>query len=292
MNLSRQQVVILVLFALQSGCAPWQKNRAPEPPQLLRPVEASPESVTLEIFFARVPWKDPKANSSLWERIDEQQFPPELRRHLAANGLRAGMIGGQVPEELADMMRLTETAVGDGQEQKQAAASLESEPAVRRRVLQLRSGRRGEILVSGVIPSLQLLVREEGQVRGRSYKKAQGLFAVQAMPLPDRRVRLTLVPELHHGDAKQQWNGQDGIFQLEMARPKEVYPELELVTDLTTGQMLVVSCLADLPSSLGHHFFSDESARGKEQKILIIRLLQGPTTELYTAQPATPQESL
>lgn len=292
MNPSRQRVVILLSFALLGGCARWQNNRAPEPPQLLRPVESSPESVTLEIFFARVPWKDPKANGSLWERIDEQQFPAELRRQLAANGLRAGLIGGQVPDELAGMMRLTETAENDGQEQKQAAASLESEPAVRRRVLQLRSGRRGEILASGVIPSLQLLVREEGQVRGRSYKKAQGLFAVQARPRPDRRVQLTLLPELHHGDAKQQWNGQDGIFQLEMARPKEVYPELELETDLAAGQMLIVSCLPDLPSSLGHHFFSDESGRGKEQKILIIRLLQGAATDLYSAPPETPQESL
>lgn len=284
---SRRRVAICLSLVLAGGCAPWQKQPMADPAQLLRPAAASPESVTLEIFFARAPWADPQLNGPLWERIDEQQFSPELRRRLAGNGLRAGLIGGQVPAELAALMHLTDEQ--PRQQLEQRDVSLEGEPAVRRRLLQLRSGKRGEILASGIYPSLPLLVFDEGQVRGRTYEKAQGLFAVTATPRPDRRVELVLTPELHHGEARQQWSGstRDGIIQLEMARPKETFPDLELKTLLAPGQMLVVSCLPDRPGSLGHHFFHDESGRGEEQKVLIIRLVKSQPGELFD-KPVSP----
>ena len=290
MRWSRRAVVIGGALALLSGCARWQQPAARDVPQLLQQATASPESVTLEIFFARVPWDDAEVNGPLWERIDEQSLPAELRQRMASNGLRAGLVGGQVPSRLAELMHLTDEPPPEREEPGiQQGVSLESEPAVRRRLLQLRSGRRGEILASGLIPSLPLLIREGGRLRGQTYEKAQGLFAVRAGALPDRQVKLSLTPEVQHGEAKQQWSGQDGIFQLEMARPKEIFAELEIEALLTPGQMLVVSCLPERPGSLGCHFFRDESARGKEQKVLIIRLVQTPLDALYEAEPSSPQ---
>jgi hypothetical protein len=284
MMLSRRQVVICLSLALASGCARWQKEPMGDPVQLLRPAAASPESVTLEIFFVRAPWADPQLNGPLWERIDEQHFPAELRRRLAGNGLRAGLIGGQVPAELAAFMHLTDKQ--QPQKLEQRDVSLEAEPDVRRRLLQLRSGRRGEILASDIYPSLPLLISDAGQVRGRTYEKAQGLFAILATPQPDRRVELILTPELHYGEARQQWSGstRDGILQLKMARPKETFADLELKTLLAPGQMLILSCLPDRPGSLGYHFFHDESGRGEEQKVLVVRLVKTPPGELYEAE--------
>ncbi len=277
---ARRYVVVCLLLALVGGCARWHKRRAVEPPSLLRPAAASPESVTLEIFFVRVPFADPQANVELWQSVDEQQLPVDLRRDLARNGFRAGMVGGQVPAQLSELMHLTDEPPPVA-EQQQQTVPLDTEPTVRRRVLQLRSGRRGEVLASPLYPTLPLLVCEGGDVRGKTFQQAQGLFGLHAHPQPDGRVRLSLVPEVHHGEARQQWNGQDGMLQFEMARPKESFETLQIDTLLTSGQMLLVTCLPDRPGSLGHHFFHDQSARGEEQKLLIIRLVTSPTQELY-----------
>jgi hypothetical protein len=159
--------------------------------------------------------------------------------------------------------------------------ALRAEPIVRRRVLQLPPAGRGEVLASGILKELPLLVREEGQTRGRTYREAQGLFAVQAQTDASGYVLLSLTPEIQHGEARQQWNGRDGIFRMEMARPKQIFDALRVELGLTPGQMLVLSCIPERPGSLGHHFFTETSASGPEQKILVIRLAQMPPEPLY-----------
>ena len=155
---------------------------------------------------------------------------------------------------------------------------------MRRRLLQIRCSGRGEILAARVHKSLPVLIRDEGQVRGRTYPNAQGLFAVRTALDGDGRVRLSLVPELHHGETQQHWTGQEGIFRLEMMRPRKVFDKLRLEAALSPGQMLVVSCLPSSQGSLGYHFFTDDSPDGREQKLLVVRLAQLPPQEPFVAE--------
>ena len=57
----------------------------------------TPGSVAVDIVFVRCPLGDPAVNEKMWEEIDEQHFPAELRQRLARNGFRAGVIGAQFP---------------------------------------------------------------------------------------------------------------------------------------------------------------------------------------------------
>ena len=79
----------------------------------LVPASMSPDSVVLEMFFVRFPFGDPAVNEKLWEEIDEQQFPPELRERLARNGFRAGLVSGQMPDELSKLMQLSDKPAPD-----------------------------------------------------------------------------------------------------------------------------------------------------------------------------------
>jgi hypothetical protein len=238
--------------------------------------------VTLEILFVRVPMGQPEVNGALWQAVDEQHLPTDLRRRLTKNGIRVGLLGSHVPVELARVLNMTDQPVTD--EDVQVIDELDSEPMVRRRLLQLRAGRRGEILASGVYDQLPLLLQEDGQLSGQTFKQAQGLFAVFPSVGKNGRVRLKLTPEVHHGQSKQQWTGEDGIFQMMMARPKEVFDRLRMETELAPGQMLLISCLADQPGSLGHYFFTDQSAQGLDQKLLVIRLAKMPPRELFAEE--------
>ena len=81
---------------------------------------------------------------------------------------------------------------------------------------------------------------------------------MKSFPQPDGRVRLELVPELHHGQPRQRWIGEQGVLRLDASRPKRTFDDLALSAELAPGAMLVLSSLPNRPGSLGHHFFTEK----------------------------------
>jgi len=266
--------VLLVL----GGCAPVQLglNNAKGPDRsILKKPRMSQDSVGLDIFFVRFPFAERETNGQLWNETDEQQIPGEVRRRLAENGFRAGVLASQVPPALSRLLELPDKPAAQP-DSEVGAACLESEPRVTRRHLQLRAARRGEIIASGIYDQLPVLLREAGEVCGQTYSQAQGLLAVTSHPQRDGRVQLTLTPELHYGPLRQQWVGGEGIEQavlrLEAGRPRRVFDTMAVSVTLAPGEMLLLSSLPNRPGSLGHHFLTCGDAERREQKLLIIRL--------------------
>ena len=268
------------LALLCSGCAPLlltePKTVSGKSP--LKPAMATADAVTLEILFARFPLGQTDMNDALWAQVDEQHLSSDLRRRMAANGLRAGLISSHIPEPIANLIHYTSEPLP---EEPNKNIPLDKEPAVRRRLVQVRNGGKSEILATGQIPELPVLIREGDSLGGQTFRDAQGLFMLQSQTLPDGGLRLNLTPEVRHGDSRQQWNGTDGVFRLEMSRDKEIYEQLQTSAVLTPGQMLVVTCLPDRPGSLGYRFFTDETTGKREQKVLLIRVAQLPPEALY-----------
>jgi hypothetical protein len=267
------------------GCRRWTAKLEPDAP-LLPPAVASPDSVSLEIFFARFPFGAEEPNGLLWTEVDEQAIPAALRRQLARNGFRAGQIGGTPPASLARLLKLEDHQ--DPQSEWLEPADVEIEPTARKRLLQLRSGRHAEIAASGIYDQLPLLVHREGQLCGKTFAKAQCIFATTARLQNDGRVELELVPQLHHGSAIPQYSSADGILRVHNARPKEVFDELGVRVVLSPGQMLVMGSLKQRRGSMGHQFFTGQSAHGLEQKLLVIRVLQAPSGNLFAGNQELP----
>lgn len=263
-----------------SGCAPLlltkPKTTAGRSP--LKPATATADAVTIEVLFARFPLGQADMNGTLWNDIDEQHLDTDLRRRLAANGIRAGLIGTNIPAPIARLIHYTGERLPEEANEK---IPLDKEPIVRRRLIQVRDGGQSEILTTGQLPELPLLVRAGDSLGGKTFRDAQGLFMLRSHTLAEGGLRLDLTPEIRHGNARQSWNGADGVFRLEMARDKEVYESLRTTAVLTPGQMLVVSCLPDRPGSLGYRFFTDETIGSLQQKVLLIRVAQLPPDALY-----------
>lgn len=281
-----RRVVLLLAVLATAGCgAPLRQSRSP-----LLPARMSPDSVVLEMFFIRVPFGHSAVNEKLWAEIDEQSFSPELRQRLAKNGFRVGLVGGQMPVELSKLLDLGGKPPPDGELEGAKIESLETEPRVVRRHLQLHAGQRSEIIASGVYAQLPVLTCESGELCGQTYSQAQGIFAVKSFPQSDGRVRLELAPELHHDQPRQRWVGGQGMLRLETSRPKRTFDDLALSADLAPGAMLVLSSLSSRPGSLGHHFFTEDNGR-PEQKLLIIRLSQTQHDGLFNPpEPLTLDE--
>jgi len=258
----------LMLAALCS-CAPLHRPVGKSP--LVQP-QMSPDSVVLDIIFSRFPFGDERANQSLWKEVDEQQFSTELRGRLAECGFRVGVVSGQVPRELSQLLELSDNPQ-TGIEQSVPVEDLDSAPNVVPRHVQCRPGKRIEVAASNIYDELPVLTRESG-LCGKTYAKAQGMLAIKSYPEPDGRVRVELVPELHYGDQRQRWVGGQGTFRMEAGRERRVFDDLKMSATLAPGEMLLLSSLDCRKGSIGHSFFTDDSSGKLEQKLVVIRLSQ------------------
>lgn len=289
MGLPAKQIALLAPLLPAVACSCMTVHAPAESP--LKAPQMSRDSVALDIFFVRFPYGQEDANERLWEEVDEQHFPPELRRHLAKSGFRAGLITGQIPTTLSRLLELkdkpppNETGV-----QQMDLAELEGPPKVVRRHLQCRAGRRTEILASSVYEELPVLTAEADGLCGQTYPKAQGVLALKAFPQPDGRVRIDVVPELHYGEPRQRFVGEQGALRLETGRARRVFDHLTLAATLAPGHMLLLASLPDRPGSLGHHFLTAVEGAQREQKLLVIRLAQTQHDALFDPDSVLPLE--
>ncbi len=269
-----------MLLPCLCGCSLLLTLPVPEDPQsFLKSVETAADSVAIEIFQVRISATDEELDQQLWQSVDEQRLDLELRHELIRNGFRAGVLSGTVPDSLALSLKLEselpETKV------ERIITGENADPTVTRRVVQLDKSDSATIQVSGLRDKLHVLMNEDGGLRGRSYEQVQAVYTMRAEAISGQRVHLRLIPELQHGELRNRYAGSDqGIFLVTPSRERELYDELELSLDLTPGELLVVGGLPDASGSLGHAFHAQSQRGPAELKLVLIRLIEVPGSEI------------
>jgi hypothetical protein len=269
--------------ALSIGCQVFDKPPEQALESLLRPAGVSSDSVAVEIFQARIPLDQDAKAEKLWEQVDEQEFDAQLRRRLVANGLRIGIVSGSLPEELVKLLEL------DGAPSEESGSQVVTDqsavPRVTRRVVQAKRRDPMQIQVSELRDEAQVLLSRNGSFGGKTFRQAQGVYALQAESIPGQRVKIRLTPELHHGELKQRYAGStQGIFMSIPSREREVFDELAMDASLAPGELLVVGCLPSAKSSLGGLFHTATAAGKDERKLILVRLLQVPPSEILAGK--------
>ncbi len=92
-----------VLWPTFVGCATWSTAPTADLPSLTLP-KLAPDSVVLEVAFVRIPEEQEGFSGRFWREVDEEALPTDLRRRLAANGFRVGLVGSTLPSELQDVL--------------------------------------------------------------------------------------------------------------------------------------------------------------------------------------------
>jgi hypothetical protein len=279
-----------LLFSLllsTAGCAWLAPPAHNETGQILQPTQMAPGSVALEVFSIRLPAGDPQAIGHIWEEVDEQSLPVEVRRKLEKNGFRVGVLAGQIPPSLSKLLELKGKPSAGGEVQQVKISDLVTPARVSSQHMQTRAGQRYEVAASGVLEKMPVLVTEAGEIHGLTYEQAQGIFAVHVSPQPDGRVELELVPEIHHGQTRQHWVGDQSIFRLETGRPKRAFEELKLSAVLGPGGILILGSQTNRQGSLGHYFFLENNGRDDrlDEKLILIRLSQTQHDDLLSPGP-------
>ena len=287
----QRRLFLFSLGAMVSGCAQWQGTKDRGEAWKLPAAALPPNSVVLEIAFAHLPATDQTASDAIWAEADEQQLPGDLRRQLAENGLRVGIIGSQLPPKLREVL----DHEGDwNTERVEDVQGVEGElnRAPQRRTC--RSGERVKIFTSKRYDSLALLIQEEGFVRGKLVDQGQCLLGLKAYPQGDSRVKLLLTPEVEHGALRSQWVGSEGALMQQIGRERLTLENLKIETMLAPGHTLIVSA-ATAAKGLGDKFFLETVGGVVERNMLLIRLAVSQQDDLFApdqmaAPLATPGE--
>jgi hypothetical protein len=272
-----------LVVGLIGGCRLLNDEAVVQGRSPLQPARSSPDSVTMEIIWARFPAGDQALNTGAWRDIDETQIAPAVHRELVNNGLRAGVIGGTLPAAIARALHQGEHSHDDPRPASaDQVTQFTADPIVHGRVRQMPRNQRYEIPASDVYPSLPLLVSGGRELGGKTYQQAQATYALRVDPQPDSTTMVELTPELHHGSPRIRWTGgDDGILRQVPLRDREVFDQLRLRVKLAPGEMLVLMSLPDAGSRLGHYFHTVDSADGPQQKLILIRLAEVPPSNVF-----------
>lgn len=272
---SRLALCLPVFFlASIAGCHALESGDPITSSSLLQAGRASDQSVTVDIYWARM---GEGLDQGLWTEVQEERLPVELRRRLAKNGLRAGIVGEAMPDVLLKLLDPKEKAdLGSG-----ITASLE-ETGVRRRTRQMRAGKPIELQASEKLAEANLLFPGDGEIRGKTFHDAQGIYLLHAERVEDNRVRIQLRPEVRHGREQLRFAPDETgmISRGKMTRDAELLHDLAIDAQLGAGESLLVTCLPGVGSRLGGLFHTSASKPG-ERKAILIRIASTPSSRAF-----------
>ena len=270
-----------------TGCVPL--SPAKKEPSQLPPPRLPPDAVVVDIAFVRLPPGDTDSYEEIWTAADEQFLPLATRRELAANGIRAGIFGQQLPTRLRSLLDAPHAKISD-----LAGAASDLDLGSTRQHLPLRAGHRSVIQASPVFPSLAVLISDGDGVRGHQLTDARCTLALKAYPQGDGRAKLSLTPEIEHGESKSRWVGSEGMMIQQTGQQRLVLERLALDTVLSPGQWLILSTTTDI-KGLGEHFFAHKNGGAMHRRALVLRYSQTQFDDLFapeqtSAHLATPAE--
>jgi hypothetical protein len=286
-TLSYLRIAFAIVVGVAGGCRLFPDGTMAKGHSPLKPAQPSPDSVAMEIIWARFPANDPVLDDATWREIDETQIDPSVRRELLNNGLRAGVVGSSAPAAIGRVLHQRESKPNDScPDAAEKNAQLMTEPLVHGHILRLRRSQRTEIQASEEYATLPLLVSGGAELGGHTYQQAKAVYSLRVDPRPDRTARVEITPEIQHGAPRLRFTtGDDGILKQASMNDRKVFEQLQLSVRLAPGEMLVMMSLPDSGSRLGHYFHTVDSADGPQQKLILIRLAQVPASDTFAIQP-------
>jgi hypothetical protein len=284
---SQFRIAIALLVCVAGGCRLFPGDTMAKGHSPLKSAQPSPDSVAMEIIWARFPANDPVLGDASWREIDETQIEPSVRRELLNNGIRAGVIGSVVPAAIDHVLHQRESTSDNGQsDQTKKNTELLTEPIIHGQILRARRNQRTDIQASEEYPSMPLLVSGDAELGGRTYQQAKAVYCLRVDPRPDRTALVELTPEIQHGAPRLRFaTGDDGILKQASLNERKVFDQLHLSVRLAPSEMLVLMSLPNSGSRLGHYFHTVDSADGPQQKLILIRLAQVPPSDTFATKP-------
>lgn len=290
-------LTIVMATVIMGGCANWKAEPAAELPRGGLPaVQIADEVAILEVAFVRIPDLPlPVTNASatagaatlekssdgsaagkpivpaprvFWDRMDESVVPYEVRERFANNGIRVGRLLSIDPGQLGELSPADEST------RLMEEADVVSDFEQRRRRISCRDGQPYTLAVrrpSG--ENVATLIRTEEGVLGKSLSDPQFMLILRTRELDDGRIAVRLVPEIQHGEVRQNYVSSELAFRMEFQRDQWTLNELMCEIPLSEGQAVVLMPLEE-PFGLGKKMFVGKRADLSQERIAVVLRLQ------------------
>ena len=234
--------------------------------------------VSLEVFNIRLAPHQNELLHQIWQEVDEQSLPPELRRELHAQGFRVGILGNAPSPALLQLLNSSSVSRPEapwGDFQEFSTADVIRETIVTRHVRNLLPDMRAMIKVfdeQNALPEFSLFWRENGMLTGQTYTNAVGVLLVGAAVNKDGSAHIQIIPELEHGTIERRIRAVAGVFVHEESRPRRSFETLTISQRLVPGQWIVLGTTTPDSAGVGRAFFT-RNTPSLEQRLLVTRLI-------------------
>ncbi len=274
-----QRALLMTVLLAAAGCTTLVLESGDPLPgkSPLRAAKGSEDAATLEIYWARLPLGSEHDEATFWSALHEHRIDAGVRRRLADNGLRAGVFGGALPDEVVKMLN------PEGDSQSTDAGQLLRDTGVSRSIKTVRQGDRLDLVASDEIPEASLLwVTPDGRMEGNSYAQAVPSYRLCLTSVAGGRAHVRLTPDMQHGALKLRYQSDETgmIGRQSMQRESRVFDDLAINADLAPGETLLVVSSESAGSRLGGFLHATDEKSGRRRAILI-RVAQTPAEKLF-----------
>jgi hypothetical protein len=242
----------------------------------------SPDSVTLETVVVRFPIEYAADIDQLWLQVDESIIDLEHRLHLDKNGLRAGVLMGELPVIIREQLHRTAAAqTTDAIEYAGLAADADN----RMRQLSCRAGRRKELVLRrDILEPLTVISTRSGRLSGEIFLGATAQFDLRVVPHENGTATIKLVPEVQHGEYRHAYVSSQMGVRPDLRRQQTTWRDLAIEAKLEPQRILMVACTQP-PKALGRALFMTRTVEQTEEYlVLLIRLSKTQLDELFAPE--------
>lgn len=236
--------------------------------------QMSKKSIGLEVATVTLQADQLGMLPEIFSRLDEQVLAPESRQLLSLNGIRAGVLGVQLPESVN--LLLIEAA------DRRRHPTAETQPIEDDlRFVQCREKKGADAKLWGIRDVAAKF--NDGEVAAtETLSQAECLMRLFGVPQGGAGATIRVIPEIEFGPLRQKYVVQDNAFHMEAKRDQRSYEDLEMEIPLRSGEVMMVTCNPASEDSLGRAFFFDHSQQS--QKLLLVRLVQTQIDDLFESE--------
>jgi hypothetical protein len=229
-------------------------DRSPTVVRSLAPF-ASTDGLVVESILLERPAGDAFLDGDLWNHV-LLAGSPERRALLFENGLRAGLLSGNIPTAFQTLIE-SEADVVDSQA----------------RTFNVR--KEAVVPTAGPIDPCVFTVLTDlaGQPRPVALQQARAGVFIKPESHGDGRVRIYCEPQIQHGVRREWYRPTEDGTQLAKFDevPLERYPACGFHVTLGADDYLVIGWVAERPATLGAVLFGVEAQQQPRQRLLVLR---------------------
>ncbi|MBX3442030.1 MAG: hypothetical protein KF774_06465 [Planctomyces sp.] len=240
--------------------------------QFLPSVPAPRDVINLEVILIDRTPGDPLTGDSLWRSLNQAAGSLSNRVQLKEAGLQYGIAPSTPPFALQALLN-TDRSAGSGPTQRHAVP--------------IPTGGSTMITTGQLAGARTIAGADKSRPRAIEVADAHCIFQVAAERVQDGWVRITLLPEIHHGTQKLRPRANDRDWVPANTREIEPYLDRQFSVELNTGEYVVVGPAGTDPNSLGTLFFRGGDLESRQQRLMIVRLIGMHEVQPVRTSPPT-----